>query len=352
MSVGTVELAPGYAISRLIRGGWQLGRGRSADPLDDLAAFARAGITTFEVSDTYAGAEALLGRFLAEAPTRLGAETARRIKVHTRYTASLGTEAPSRAGVTASIDRSLQRLGAERLDLLQLQWWDFARPGLLEVAGWLVDLAEDGKVDRLGVTNFGIAPLKRLLAAGLPIISNQIQFSLVDRRARNGLAEVCRSAGIALLAYGTLAGGFLTERWLGRPDPLAGGDAALDTPEYRFLIDEAGGWDAHQELLHALREIAAVHRASVVTVALSWVLDQPGVAAALVGASSAKRLPGLLAACETHLTEKDHATISRATARLRGPTGDVGELEREAGHPLSRQIRSRLQTHVDPAGQG
>ena len=338
MNVEAAELAPGYTISRLIRGGWQLGPDQSADALDDLTAFARAGITTFEVSDTYEGAEALLGLFLAEAPARLGEETARRIKVHTRYTAPLGSHAPNRARVTASIDRSLRRLGAERLDLLQIQWWDFATPGLSDVAGCLADLAAAGKIGRLGVANFGIAPLKKLVDSGVPIVSNQVQYSLLDRRPENGLIEYCRGARIALLTYGALVGGFLANRWHRQPD-----DAGPAGPEeYRCIVNAAGGWDALQSALAALDEVARTRDVDIATLALAWVLGRPGVTATLVGASSAARIPGLQRAGEMTLSQDDTARIDAALRRFHPLAGDVGEFERDLAHPLARLIRSRL----------
>lgn len=338
MNVEAAELAPGYTISRLIRGGWQLGPDQSADALDDLAAFARAGITTFEVSDTYEGEEALLGLFLAEAPARLGEETARRIKVHTRYTAPLGSNAPSRARVTASIDRSRRLLGVERLDLLQIQWWDFAAPGLPDVAGCLADLAAAGKIGRLGVANFGIAPLKKLVDSGVPIVSNQVQYSLLDRRPENGLIEYCRGARIALLTYGALVGGFLANRWHRQPDDV--GPAGPE--EYRCIVDEAGGWDALQSLLAALDEVAQARGVDIATLALAWVLGRPGVTATLVGASSAARIPGLQRAGEMTLSQEDEALIGEALERFHSLTGDVGEYERDLAGPLARLIRSRL----------
>lgn len=338
MSIGTVEIAPGYTISRIIRGGWQLAPGQSHNALDDLAEFAQAGITTFEVSDTYDGAEALLGRFLAEAPTRLGTETARRIRVHTRYTAPLGSNAPSRASVTASIDRSLRQLGAERLDLLQIQWWDFATPGLPEVAGCIAELATAGKIGRLGVANFGVAPLKDLVESGIPVVSNQVQYSLLDRRAENGLIEYCRGAGIAVLTFGALAGGFLTNRWHRQPRDAQPPDPA----EYRCIVDEAGGWDALQELLGAVDEVARAREVDIATLALAWVLGRPGVSASLVGASSAARIPGLQTASALTLSEGNCVRIDEALQRTRPIGGEVGEYERDPARPLARLIRSRL----------
>ncbi|NIN67522.1 MAG: aldo/keto reductase, partial [Anaerolineae bacterium] len=82
----------------------------------------------------------------------------------------------------ASIDGSLLRLGVDRLDLVQFHWWDYDVPGYLDAAGWLADLLTAGKIRALGVTNFDTYHLRELVGAGIPIVSNQTQYSLLDRR--------------------------------------------------------------------------------------------------------------------------------------------------------------------------
>jgi aryl-alcohol dehydrogenase-like predicted oxidoreductase len=80
-------------------------------------------------------------------------------------------------------------------------------------------MKEEGLISALGLTNFDAAHLAVALADGIEIATNQISFSLVDRRASGALSALCEKTGVKLLAYGTLCGGFLSEKWLGKPEP-------------------------------------------------------------------------------------------------------------------------------------
>ncbi len=78
------------------------------------------------------------------------------------------------------------RLRTERLDLVQFHWWSYAAPGMAEAALWLKELQAAGKIDNIGGTNFGTAETRTLLAAGVPLVSMQTQYSLLDQRPENG----------------------------------------------------------------------------------------------------------------------------------------------------------------------
>jgi aryl-alcohol dehydrogenase-like predicted oxidoreductase len=336
-----LELAPGISISRLIKGGWHLaGDHGDVDPIQairDMAAFVDAGITTFDCADIYTGVEELIGRFRREYPGH-----AARLRVHTKFVPDLDELATvDRAYVERIVDRSLQRLGVERLDLVQFHWWDHSVARYVEVALELERLRKAGKIDRIGVTNFGISELGQLLDAGVPVLTHQLQYSLLDDRPEHGMVELCRARGIALLTYGTVAGGFLSDRWLGAPSPAESlGNRSL--VKYRLIIDEFGGWPLYQELLAALRQVAERHGCDIATVATRVVLDRPGVAAAIVGATSTSHLEaharvGLLA-----LDGQDLALIEAVTRRRKGPPGDVYTLERDRVGPHGRIMKYTL----------
>ncbi|HEY1908828.1 MAG TPA: aldo/keto reductase, partial [Myxococcaceae bacterium] len=249
------ELGPGISISRLIKGGWHLaGDHGDVDPeqaIHDMATFVDAGITTFDCADIYTGVEELIGRFRREYPGH-----AARLRVHTKFVPDLDELATvDRAYVERIVDRSLQRLGVERLDLVQFHWWDHSVARYVDVALELERLRRVGKIDRIGVTNFGIAELGEILQAGVPVLTHQLQYSLLDDRPEHGMVELCRARGIALLAYGTVAGGFLSDRWRGEPSP-AEPLVNRSLVKYRLIIDEFGGWPLFQELLTALRQVA------------------------------------------------------------------------------------------------
>src|SRR5882672_2490074 len=214
------RLTPQYEISRVIKGGWQLaGDHGPVDPATadrDMAAFVEVGITTFDCADIYTGVEAMIGSFRVRHP-QLAAQT----QIHTKFVPDLASLAcVNSAYVERIIDRSLQRLHTDRLDLVQFHWWDYAVPGFVEAALALEQLRVKGKIARIGVTNFDVPHLMELLDAGVPIAAHQLQYSLLDARAENGMIQACRTRSISLLCYGTVAGGFLSDRWLAQPEPV------------------------------------------------------------------------------------------------------------------------------------
>lgn len=342
MTVERFDLAPGYTISRLLRGGWQLAGGHGeverARAIADMRAFLDAGVTTFDCADIYTGVEALIGDFRA---TLTPAERAR-LQVHTKFVPDLSALATLRfADVEAIINRSLQRLRTDTLDLVQFHWWDYAIPGLVDAAGHLKRLRDAGKIRHLGGTNFDTPHTQAMLDAGVPLVSMQVQYSLLDRRVAGPLAALCARTGMTLLCYGTVAGGFLSSRWLGKPDP-AEPLANRSLVKYRLIIEEFGGWDAFQALLRLLDGIARKHGVSITAVATRWVLDQPHVAGAIVGARYAEHLPDNLAVFRFVLDAADRAAIAALLASHPGPQGDFYALERDRHGPHGRIMKYEL----------
>jgi aryl-alcohol dehydrogenase-like predicted oxidoreductase len=337
----TIELRPGYPVSRLIKGGWQLaGDHGEVEPeraIADMAAFVAAGITTFDCADIYTGVEALIGRFLAH-----GANSAAAVKVHTKLVPDIDALARvDRAYLERVVDRSRARLGVERLDLVQFHWWDYGVPGCCEALGHLAALQRVGKIDRIGTTNFDLEHLRELHATGVDIVSVQSQYSLLDSRPAGAFAGWCRTNRIAILAYGVLAGGFLTDAWLGRPDP-GHAFANRSLVKYRLIIDEAGGWDFFQALLAALRRVADRHGVTVANVAVRAMLDTPDVAAVILGARYARHLPQNLQALRLRLDAEDRVRLDAVLAQRRGPSGPVYGLERDRAGRHGRIMKYRL----------
>lgn len=322
------RLAADYEIPRIVVGLWQLSEGHRdearVDPgaaVDELTRFVDAGFDTFDCADIYTGVEELLGRLVRARPGL--------VRVHTKFVPDRGALAQvDRAYVERVIDRSLCRLGVERLDLVQFHWWDFAVPGWVETAGWLEQLRVAGKIRHLGLTNFDAGHLAALREAGVAPVSDQVQYSLLDRRPERSLVAELGAGGGCLLAYGTLAGGFLSDRWLGRDRP-GPPYANRSLHKYALVIEDGGGWEALQGVLQAARDVADRHGVALASVATRWVLDRPGVAAAIVGARDASRLAHFHETLGMRLEEADRCTIQTALARLPGPAGEVYELERD-----------------------
>jgi len=338
------ELAPGYSVSRIIKGGWQLAGGHGpvdrARALADMRLFVEAGLTTFDCADIYTGVEELIGAFLAE--YRPGREGRPEVQVHTKYVPDLADLRTLRkADVEQTIDRSLRRLGVERLDLVQFHWWDYAVPGWIPTALWLDELRQAGKIRHLGLTNFDRPHLAQILAAGARVVAHQVQYSVVDHRPEGGMVDLCQEHGVLLLAYGSALGGLLAPQWLGaeRPQPP---HENRSLSKYLLMVEEFGGWELFQEMLAALTRVAEKHGVDAASVALRYVLDRPGVAAVIVGARNASHLAAHQAALALRLEAEDHALIEAVADRRRGPHGDTYVLERDKDGPHARIMRYDL----------
>lgn len=332
-AVPTVNLRPDYRISKIIKGGWQLagdhGPVDRASAIRDMAAFVEAGVITFDCADIYAGVEEMIGIFLEDLRRNRRVEGSERIRVHTKYVPdATALSVIERHHVEAGIDRSLKRLGVERLDLVQFHWWDYEVPGALDTLGHLQQLRDKGKIRELGLTNFDLDHIREFVEGGIDLLSVQVQFSLLDQRPAGRFANFCQEHDIAIFAYGTLAGGFLSERWLGVPDP----GYAFDNRsliKYRLIIDEFGGWSLFQELLSVLNAVAERHNVGLANVALRAMLDRDDLAATILGARYAHHLENNLKAFAFSLSETDKDELAAVLAKRQGPSGTVFGLERD-----------------------
>ncbi len=329
----TYELAPGHRISRVIKGGWQLAGGhgdidRKAS-IEDMIAFADAGITTFDCADIYTGVEALIGEFRKEYERVRGAEALDKIKVHTKFVPDLGNLATlTKADVAAAIETSLRRLNMEQLNLVQFHWWDYEIDRQVEVACWLAELRQEGKIANIGGTNFDTEQMLRIIGAGVPLVSMQVQYSLIDDRPSRSMVAAAMEHGVRLLCYGSVGGGLFSERMLGVPE-LTPPFENRSLIKYKLIVDEFGGWDLFQELLQALSVIAARHGSDIASIASRAVLERPGVAAVIVGARNRNHLDRNLAIPGIKLSEEDFAEINAVLARANPVPGDIYTLERD-----------------------
>jgi aryl-alcohol dehydrogenase-like predicted oxidoreductase len=328
-----VLLAPDHEISRIIRGGWQMavghGRIRGDEAVADMIAFADAGITAFDCADIYTGVEELIGAFRARYRAVRGEAALARIKVHTKFVPDLDLlPRLTRAAVSAIIDRSLRRLRTDQLDLVQFHWWDYTVPGWLEAAHWLNELRTAGMIRHIGGTNFDAEHMAAIVDAGVPLVSMQLQYSLLDRRPETSMVVAAAERGVGLLCYGTVAGGFLGDRWLGAREPAEPLENRSLT-KYRLIIDDIGGWDLFQALLATLRRVADRHGTDIATVASAAMLGRPCVAAVIVGARDRTHLAANLAIADITLDAADLAAIEAVLAEARPLAGDVYALERD-----------------------
>lgn len=333
MTAQTFELSPGYSISRVIRGGWQLAGGHGAvdgaQAVADLVAAYDAGIITYDCADIYTGVEELIGAARLRLANERGLDAAAKMKVHTKLVPDLEVlPRISRDYIRGIVEQSLRRLKTERLDLVQFHWWDYSLPGYLDALGWLNEMRQDGKVRNVGTTNFDTPHISEILKADIPLVSQQLQYSVLDQRPLNGLTALASQHNVRFLCYGSVAGGFLSDRWLGQPEP----DMPLENRslvKYKLIIDDFGGWDLFQELLHALKSTADRHGVDIATIASAWVLEQPQVAAVIVGARNQAHALANAKIMDIRLSAEDRGRIAAVIAQSHGPLGDVYSLERD-----------------------
>jgi aryl-alcohol dehydrogenase-like predicted oxidoreductase len=329
-------LAPGYSISRVIKGGWQVSMGHTPGAnvdrersIQDTLAFIREGITTLDFGDIYLGVEEMVGESLRRLKDERGSETCDMVRLHTKYVPDINALSTHRfADAERIIHRSLNRLGVERLDLVQFHWWNYAVPGYVEALQCLAKLQSQGYIRLLGVTNFDMPRMKEFVDAGVTPATIQLQYSVLDRRPENDMIDFCREHGISLLCYGTVAGGFLSERYLGMPEPSHPFENR-SLVKYKLIIDEFGGWEKFQELLGVLKSISQKHACDLSSVASAYILGKPQVAGVIVGARNRSHLAENLRIMDLQLDSKDIAAIDAVLASAPGPKGDVYGLERD-----------------------
>ena len=281
-----LQFTPDLRICRLLTGMWQVsgahGRIDPAAAVAAMVAYHDAGYTTWDLADHYGPAEDLIGAFRRRLAGSRGATALGQVQAFTKWVPAPGRI--TRRMVEDAVARSCRRMGADTLDLLQFHWWEYDDPGYLDALDALAHLQRAGTIRHLALTNFDTDHLRLLVERGLPIVSNQVQYSLIDRRPEVHLAAYCRRHGISLLAYGTLGGGLLSERYVGQPEPAPASLNTASLQKYKQMVDAWGGWERFQHLLAVLEPIAKRHRVSIANVAVRYVLDRPAVAGVIVGA--------------------------------------------------------------------
>ncbi|MFB3119132.1 MAG: aldo/keto reductase, partial [Stenotrophomonas maltophilia] len=241
----------------------------------------RAGFTTWDLADHYGPAEDFMGQFRRQLSSTPGRESLSSIQAFTKWVPRPGPM--TRQVVEQNVDLSLRRMDVPALDLLQFHWWDYGDARYLDALEHLSALREEGKIRHVALTNFDTEHLKLIVEQGIKIVSNQVQFSLIDRRPEIRMIQFCREHDIQLLAYGTVCGGLLTSKYLGQPEPSRRELTTASLGKYKQMVDAWGGWELFQELLNSLQDIAAAKQASIANVAVKYVLDSPAVAGAILG---------------------------------------------------------------------
>ena len=341
----TTRLAPDLEISKIVTGLWQIADMERDDKTLDreqtaqhMSAYTEAGLTTFDMADHYGSAEDIAGIFT----TRIAKDD--NVQVLTKWVPEPGKN--DKDTVREAIQRSLDRLRTDSIDLLQYHAWNYADPSYLDDLFHLQELQEEGLIKHLGLTNFDTAHLNIVIETGIKVVSNQVSFSLLDLRAARDMCQLCKEKGVRILAFGTLAGGFLTETWLDKEEPNDNDLKTWSQMKYKRYIDQAGGWEKYQNLLKAIKLTSEKQKVSMANVASRYVLDQPGVGAVIIGArlGESEHIDNNQALLNFKPKQEDWYAIDSAVEDLTPIPGDCGDEYRK---PPFLTASGDLSHHVD-----
>jgi len=283
--IETIRLAKDLSICRILNGMWQVAGGHGQidhdSAINQMLEYNENEFNTWDMADIYGPAESFYGDFRNELEKKKGKEELEKIQGFTKFVPNPGPM--TRSIVEHYIEQSMKKMNVDVIDVIQFHWWDYNDANYIDALHQLTKLCDDGKISHLALTNFDTERMQIIIDNGIELVSNQVQYSIIDQRPDVKMTSFCKNHNMKLLAYGTLLGGLLTEKYLGVTEPTR---ADLDTyslQKYMNMINAWGGWQLFQELLVTLDEIAKKYNAQIANVATRFVLDRPVVAGAIIG---------------------------------------------------------------------
>lgn len=307
-------------------GGW--GRIDRDAAVDAMLAHADAGLSTFDMADHYGPAEDLYGMFINRIRRERPPEFLEEVKGLTKWVPP--PVKMTRSYVEDNINRSRKRMDVTALDMLQFHWWEYSNPGYLDALKHITDLKEEGKIKTVALTNFDTDRLQIILENGIPVVSNQVQHSIVDMRPQQRMAELCQLTGVRLITYGTVMGGLLSEKFLDTNVSIPFAGPPLNTPslqKYKRMVDAWGGWSLFQTLLQTLKKVSLKHGVTISTVAVKYILNQTSVAGSMVGVrlGLSEHIKDTNAIFSLELDEEDMNIITEVSKRGRNLIDIIGD---------------------------
>lgn len=329
-------LKNGLEIRRILNGMWQIsgahGHINAINASREMIEYYDAGLTSFDMADIYGPAEDIFGDFLEQLKTERGEDVKCKVQGLTKWVPHLGSPI-TREVTKGQVRFAMKRMGVEKLDMLQFHWWDYSDDRYIDALHYLNELKMEGSIGELSLTNFNTEHLQKIIDQGIPISTNQVQYSIIDRRPEAKMVKLCREHGIKLLVYGVLGGGLISDRYLNAKEPI--GRSQLKTAslaKYKQMIDAWGNWELFQELLLKMSEIAQAHNSTIANVACRYILDKPEVAGIIIGCRfgvpGAQHIESNMKSLDLELTPDDIQKLEETLSKgedLLETTGDCGD---------------------------
>ncbi|BBH67628.1 aldo/keto reductase [Actinoplanes sp. OR16] len=310
----------GLRVSRLALGtmnfgvdGFHAAYGKTEEEAEPIfRTFVDGGGNFIDTADFYTAGESerILGRLIARSGLR------DRLVLTSKFTNTVDPADPNAGGngrkhMIRALDASLRRLGTDRLDLFLLHTWDRITP-VEEVVRTFDDLVKAGKIRYAGLSDVPAWYAARAQTyaeahALTPMVTVQLPYSLVNRAIEPEFAPMARSLGMGLTAWSPIGGGLLSGKYHSTGAAGAGRLSGADGSGPRISDHELG-------VIAALEKVAAGLGKPMAQVAINWVVNRPGVASAVVGASSAEQLRGNMAALDFDLPADAVSVLDEASA--------------------------------------
>ena len=324
-SLENIKLTTDLEICRIINGMWQVAGGHGVinqnDAVVEMIKYHNVGFDTWDMADIYGPAEIFYGEF----QKKLEKKSLETSKSFTKFVPNPGPM--TRSIVEHYIDESIKRMSVKAIDLLQFHWWDYSDLNYISALDNLEKLCNEGKIKNLGLTNFDTERMTTILENGINVVSNQVQYSILDQRPENKMTMFCKKNNIHLLGYGALLGGFFSEKYLGADEPTRIDLNTSSLQKYKNMIDFWGGWDLFQELLVVLNLIAQKHNTSIANVSLRFILDKPTVAGVIVGTrlGITEHRSDNLKVFEFSLDDSDYSQVMSITSKANDLFSSIGD---------------------------
>jgi aryl-alcohol dehydrogenase-like predicted oxidoreductase len=309
----------GCAVSNLALGTMTFGgETDEAGAHQQLDTFLAAGGTLVDTADVYTGgdSEQIIGRWFADRPDDVSGQVV--LATKGRFPTS---DDPNGAGLsnrhlTRALDASLTRLGLDRVDLYQVHAFDPWTP-LEETLRTLDGFVRAGKIGYYGLSNFTgwqltkAVHLARAMNLALPV-SLQPQYNLLVREIEWEIVPAAQDAGLGLLPWSPLGGGWLSGKY--QRDVRPTGDTRLgDNPQRGMEAYDRRSTERTWDVVDAVQQVAEARGVTMAEVALAWVTDRPGVTSTILGARTTQQLEANLKAADLHLSEQETATLDRVS---------------------------------------